>query len=304
MGSPQLAVPSLRAVAKVGQVVGVVTQPPRGRGRGLRIAPSPVAQACEEMGLSPMTPASIRTPEFAARIREMGPDVAVVVAYGKILPPELLAIPALGCVNVHASLLPELRGAAPIQWAIARGHRETGVTLMLMDEGMDTGPILLQRSTAIGARETSLELGERLSRMGADLLEEALPALERGELRPVPQDAARATYAPLLTKEDGKMDWSLDASALADRVRGFSPWPGTYTTARGGRLLITGARATTRKHGIAPGQVLSAGPEGIEVACGQGTLLVTALKPEGRRTMEPAEFLAGHRVAEGDLWGD
>jgi methionyl-tRNA formyltransferase len=169
MGSPELAVPSLRAVSETGQVVGVITQPPRQKGRGRKVAPSAVALECSRMGIEPMTPASVKPPEFLAEFRRLEPDIGVVVAYGQILPTEMLEIPPLGCVNVHASLLPELRGAGPIQWAIARGHTVTGITLMQMDEGMDTGPILLQESTAIQEEETAAQLGLRLSMMGADI---------------------------------------------------------------------------------------------------------------------------------------
>lgn len=304
MGSPELAVPSLRAAGESGELVGVITQPSRKRGRGRKVAPSPVAVECSGMGIVPLTPVSVRETEFVEEFRHLKPDIGVVVAYGKILPPDILEIPVLGCVNVHASLLPGLRGAAPIQWAVARGHTVTGVTLMQMDEGMDTGPILLQESTAIEKEETAVELGKRLSVMGSDILRRGLPALERGELHPVPQDDTRATYAPILKSADGQIDWSSDAVSIANRVRGFAPWPGTYTTWKGKRLLVTAARdlpvSTTQPHG----EVIEAHSGGILVSCGTGTLWLYSLKPEGSREMTAAEFLAGYRLKEGDMLGE
>lgn len=304
MGSPELAVPSLHAAGEAGQVIGVITQPPRRKGRGRKMAHSAVSVECSRMGIEPLFPASIKTPEFIEVFKSLKPDIGVVVAYGKILPPQILEIPPLGCVNVHASLLPELRGAAPIQWAVARGHTVTGVTLMQMDEGMDTGPILLQESTAIGEEETAAQLAQRLSVMASDILRKGLPALEKGELKPIRQDNSRATYAPLLKSTDGLIDWSSDAGTIASRVRGFTPWPGTYTTWRGKRLLITSARAFYVSAPQEPGEVIEAHSGGILVSCGEGTLWLHSLKPEGSREMTAAEFLAGHRMKEGDLLGE
>jgi methionyl-tRNA formyltransferase len=304
MGSPELAVPSLRVVRETGPVVGVITQPPRASGRGRRLTPSPISREAGQWGIEVMTPETLRTPEIKEALLKLKPDIAVVMAYGKILPPDILAVPKLGCVNVHTSILPELRGAAPIQWAIARGYKTTGVTLMQMDAGMDTGPILLQKTTAIGPEETAGELGARLAQMGADLLQEGLPLIERGELLPIEQDNSRATYAPLLTKADGLIDWSLPAEEIANRVRGFSPWPGTYTTRGGSRLLVTRARALEEENQDTPGRILSAQSGGIQVACGSGRLYVLAVKPEGKREMEISEFLAGHKVEPGEILGE
>lgn len=303
MGSPKLAIPSLKAVVESGNVVGVITQPPKASGRGRTVTPSPISNEAESAGLSVMTPAKLKDPELERSLAELRPDIAVVVAYGKILPPTILAIPKLGCVNVHASMLPDLRGAAPIQWAIARGYQQTGVTLMQMDEGMDTGPILLQMTTPIGPEETAGELGERLSHMGADLLREALPLLERGELNPVEQDHSQASYAPLLTKEDGFIDWTLSARKIADRIRGFSPWPGTYTVRAGSRFLITRAKALDENHRFRPGTIMAADYGCIKVACGEGKLDVLAVKPEGKREMDVQEFLAGHKIEPGEVLG-
>jgi len=304
MGSPQLAVPSLRAVAEAGELAAVITQPPRGKGRGRKVTPSAVALECGRMGIEPATPDSLGTPEFQDWLRELHPDLVVVVAYGKILPSSVLKIPRLGCVNVHTSLLPRLRGAAPIQWAIAGGARETGITLMQMDEGMDTGPILLQKKTGIGPEETADILAGRLSILAAGILREGIPSLERGELTPVPQDDSLATYAPILRREDGRIDWSMEARQIANRVHGFSPWPGTYSTLAGKRILITSALALPAPLGGKPGEVLSAGDGKMDIACGKGTLRILTLKPEGKREMTASEFLAGYRLAEGNRFGE
>lgn len=303
MGSPELAVPSFQAVLETGRVVGVVTQPPKSSGRGQKLTPSPVSREAQKADIKVLTPATLRSPETVETIRQLEPDIIVVVAYGKILPPDVLHIPEMGCVNIHASILPRLRGAAPIQWAIARGDTETGVTLMQMDEGMDTGPILLQSRTKIGSKETAGALGTRLAQMGAGLLSKGLPLIARGEITPFEQDESQATYAPLLTKKDGLMDWTLEARELANRVRGFSPWPGTYTTIGGRRLIITMAQAEEGEGGHSPGAVMSAGPDGIQIACGDGILKVLAVKPEGKREMEVGEFLSGHKIEPGEILG-
>ncbi|UCF89175.1 MAG: methionyl-tRNA formyltransferase [bacterium] len=303
MGSPDLAIPSFRAAAQTGHLVGVVTQPPRASGRGQKMTPSPISVEARKRGMEAMTPESLRSPDIEDSLRRLEPDIVVVVAYGKILPPNILALPRLGCVNIHASILPRLRGAAPIQWAIALGYTETGVTLMQMDEGMDTGPILLQRTTPVEDEETAGELGKRLALIGADLLREGLPRLGRGELTPIEQDDSLATYAPLLKKADGLIDWSLPATQIANRVRGFSPWPGTFTTRSGSRLLITRARSLQKDHSLPPGSVVLTGAAGIQVACTDGTLEILAVKPEGKREMAAEEFLSGYKVKEGEVLG-
>ena len=307
MGSPGLAIPSLEAAREVGNLVGVVTQPPKAAGRGRKITPSPVGAKALEWGIEPLVPDSVKTDEFLEIAASLKPDVTLVVAYGKILPTELLAVPRLGCINIHASLLPELRGAAPIQWAIANCLKETGVTLMLMDEGMDTGPMLLKKSTPIGAEETAGELGQRLSVMGAELVGEGLPTLYRGELVPEGQDNSKATYAALLTKEDGRIDFGSDAVQIANRVRGFSPWPGTFTTYGSkidrSRVLVTRAVAVDGSAGSAPGTIEQATNDGITVACGNGSLLITSVKPEGKREMEAGQYISGYSIKPGDILG-
>jgi len=302
MGSPELAVPSLEAVADCGDLVGVITQPPRKRGRGQKTLPSPVALKAGRMGVAVRTPLKIKSEAFLAAFADMKPDLAIVLAYGKILPVAVLSIPNLGCVNVHASILPELRGAAPIQWAIARGYTKTGVTLMQMDEGMDTGPVLLQSETAIGEDENASSLAARLSIMAGDILREGLPKLGGGELTPTPQDNSTATNAPILTKEDGRLDWQMSASEISNRVRGFSPWPGVYTYIGGKRVIITSSIPLDGGK-TAPGEVVAAGKDGIDVSAKSGILRILSLRPEGKRDMTAAEFLAGRRITPGDRLG-
>ncbi|GBE14745.1 MAG TPA: methionyl-tRNA formyltransferase [Proteobacteria bacterium] len=302
MGSPGLAVPALEATFASGDLVGVVTQPPRKKGRGLKVVSSPVALRALQLGFEPVTPSSVRDKNFQAFLLDLHPDLVVVMAYGKILPPEVLAIPRLGCINIHTSLLPELRGAAPIQWAIARGYTATGVTLMQMDEGMDTGPILLQKNVEIGPNETSEQLGKRLACLAAETLLEGIPALAGGELRPEPQDDSRATYAPMLTRKDGRINWSMDSRTIAARMRGFFPWPGAFTTRAGRRLRVTAAVPMAGK-GSPPGTIMRTGEDGIEIACGTGSLMVSRLCPEGKREMGATEFISGYRPMPGERLG-
>jgi methionyl-tRNA formyltransferase len=231
-------------------------------------------------------------------LRDLAPDVQVVVAYGQILPRSVIDIPRHGTVNVHGSLLPRYRGAAPVQWAIVSGERETGVTTMLIDEGLDTGPVLLSRSTPIGPEETAAELEARLAAIGAEVLIETLAGIAAGSLKPAPQDHARATLAPIIKKEDGRIDWSQPAEILARRVRGFHPWPGTFTLWRGQPLKILRARAEAG-HTLAPGE-LAVDRDGVVVGCGERTgLRLLEVQPESRRAMSGAAFAAGLRGAPG-----
>lgn len=304
MGSPDMAIPSLLAASEVGDLVGVITQPPRRKGRGRKEVPSPVAVKAAEMGVETITPGEIKSDGFLELFRALEPDLALVVAYGKILPSRVLSVPRLGCVNVHASLLPELRGAAPIQWAIARGYRTTGVTLMQMDEGMDTGPILMQKKTDIGGDENASSLAGRLSEIAVQIVKEGIPALDEGRLTPTPQDDSNATYAPILKKEDGRIDWQMDSDQVARRVRAFVPWPGVYTHFKGKRLLITGAESMEWTGEEKPGTVIDAGRDGIDIVTGSGIFRIITLRPEGKREMSATEFLAGHIVSFGDTMGE
>ena len=240
MGTPEFSVPSLKRLIVDGhEVAAVFTQPDKPAGRGKHLHAPPVKTLALEHAIAVHQPAKIKTnDEVRAIFETISADACVVVAYGKILPAWMLAIPPLGCINVHASLLPKYRGAAPINWAIANGERETGVTIMQMDVGMDTGPMLALRSIPIGDDETAPELSTRLSQLGAELLSEALPRIQRGEAAPITQDDNEATYAPMLKREDGLIDWRMTATEIANRVRAFQPWPATHTTFRGGRLMI------------------------------------------------------------------
>jgi len=273
-GTPAFALPTLRALLDRHTVVAVVTQPDRPAGRGQRLQPSPVKQLAAARGLPVLQPPRLREPGWAERLRALEPEVAVVVAFGQILPRPILDVPARGSINAHASLLPRYRGAAPIAWAIIRGERETGITTFLMDEGMDTGPTLLRRAIPIGADETAGELAARLAELGAEVLLETLDRLPT--LTPAPQDHAAATLAPRLRKEDGRLDWTRPAGELAARIRAVNPWPGASTTTPVGRLLIWRARAVP---GTGEPGVLSV-RDGLRcVGTGEGLLQPVEVQP-------------------------
>jgi methionyl-tRNA formyltransferase len=300
MGTPAFAVPCLEALSRVADVVLVVTQPDKPQGRGLALTESPVKQLAVERGFPVFQPERARDGRLRDALLQHAPDLALVVAYGKILPADVLAAPRLGCLNVHGSLLPRYRGAAPIQWAIVHGERETGVCLMQMDVGMDTGPVLERRVLAIGENETGGELFERLSRLSGELVESALPRLVAGELRAEPQPAEGATHAPMIKKEDGALDFRQSAQAVHDRARGFYPWPGAYTALAGRRIKVHGTRLAEREGSLgAPGTVLAADPGGIVVACGAGAVRLLELQLEGKRKMDAGAFLAGHPLEAG-----
>lgn len=293
MGSPEFALPSLAACMAHHQVVLAVAQPDKPAGRGKEITRPPVALAADAAGIPVYQPRSARPPEVAERLRATGAELAVVVAYGKILPKGVLEAFPRGCVNVHGSILPAYRGAAPVQWAIIRGETETGVTIMKLDEGMDTGPMLLVRRTAIGDIETAGELAGRLAVIGAEALVEALAAIEAGTAVEEAQDDARATYAPMLEKAHGRVDWSKSAAEIANLVRGVDPWPGATTLLAGEPLKLFGAaRAAGQGE---PGAILSIGPEGALVAAGDGAVRIAELQAPGKRRMGAAELARGLR---------
>jgi methionyl-tRNA formyltransferase len=298
MGSPQFAIPTLRALMQGYQVVGVVTQPDRPSGRGRQLQPPPVKVLAQAHGLPVLQPASLRSPEAVAALQALHPDVIVVAAFGQILRPAVLDLPPFGCLNVHASLLPRWRGAAPISAAILAGDETAGITIMRMDPGLDTGPILRQDSLPIAPDDTSESLGEKLARLGADLLLDTLPDWLAGRIEPQPQDDALATFAPQLEKEQGHIDWSEPADAIARRVRAFHPWPGTFTTWQGAPLRILRASAESSSvpsEGRTPPGTVVATPEGPTVATGRGWLRLIEVQPAGKRPMPADAFVRGAR---------
>lgn len=301
MGSPEFAVPALRALLAQHEVALVVTQPDKPAGRGKKLQPPPVKVVAEEAGVPVMQPRSARPPEVAAALRATGAELGVVVAYGKILPPAVLEAFPRGCINIHTSILPAYRGAAPIQRAVMDGQTETGVTIMQLDEGMDTGPVLLMKRVAIGERETAGELFERLAPLGAAAMLEAIAGLEGGTIEPRAQEHAAATHAAMLTKEDGVIDWSLPAARVASRARGVDPWPGAMTTCGGERLKLFGAEAVAGEG--APGEVLRLDADGLVVACGEGACRFAELQAAGRKRMSAAAFAAGRAISVGTVLG-
>jgi methionyl-tRNA formyltransferase len=299
LGSGSFAIPSLTALQDAGhEVAAVVTQPDKEKGRGRTVTPPPVKPVAQERGLSVLQPRRVKEPDAQAALRALAPDVQVVVAYGQILPTSVIEIPRLRTVNLHGSLLPRYRGAAPVQWAIVRGERETGVSTMLIDAGLDTGPTLLARAEPIRDDDTADVLEARLASLGASVLLETLAGLEAGTLTAVPQDHARATLAPIIRKEDGVIDWTAPADAIERRVRGFHPWPGAGTTLAGRGLRVLRARAADG--GGDPGTVVAVDREGVHVACGAGTRLVLLdVQPESKRAMAASAFAQGARLAPG-----
>lgn len=296
MGTPTFAVKSLEACLRLGEVVAVVTQPDKPKGRGQELSVSAVKAFAQTQHLPVLQPQKVRGTNFADELRALRPDVAVVTAYGKILPTDVLDAPVHGCVNVHASLLPRFRGAAPIQWAIASGDVRTGVCLMKMDEGMDTGTVIDRAELPIGATDTSATLHDALAALGGTLLERSLLPYLEGRLTPVPQPTDGVVMAPMIKKEDGALVWSRPAIELERRLRAFTPWPGAFTTLGGALFKVHSAQVRTG-HG-APGTVLSL-DEGIEVACGEGSLVLTSVQLEGKRTMSAKEFLTGRALEVG-----
>lgn len=302
-GTPEFAVPSLQALLDgPDQVVGVVCQPDRPAGRGQRLQPPPIKLLAERHGMPVAQPTKLKTDEFPALLSDWAPELAVVAAYGRILPKTILALPPLGCINVHASLLPKYRGAAPIQAALLAGETQTGVTIMRMNERMDEGDVLLQRSTPIGADETYGELQARLAVRGAEALMEALAELHAGRLPAAPQDHAAATYAGLIRKEQGAIDWAQPAVRIVCAVRAFNPWPSAYTMHAGRLLKVHRARALAASPAAAAGTVIAVGPD-IRVATGDGVVAIDELQLEGRRAMTAAEFARGGGLAIGDRLG-
>jgi methionyl-tRNA formyltransferase len=301
LGTPAFAVPTLERTVQAGHdVVAVLTQPDRPRGRGQQPAPPPVKEAALRLGLPVYQPERVRRPEAVEQLRSFGADAMVVVGYGQIIPQVVIDLAPLGIINVHASLLPKYRGAGPIQWAIVNGETRTGVTTMRINAGLDTGDMLLKTETEIGPEETAVELGSRLAVMGADLLVETLAGLAAGTIVPEPQDDSQATLAPLLKKEDGRIDWSAPATAIHNRVRGLQPWPGGFTTFRGQTLSVLRTRVAGVGQG-APGRIVSLRP--LLVTSGDGTLEIAEVQMEGRKRMAAADFVNGQRVRLDEVLG-
>jgi len=298
LGTPDFAVPSLQALAGAGhEVPCVVCQPDRPAGRAQALREPATKRWARERGIPVRQPEKVRDGRLAADLARLSPDLLAVAAYGRILGTDLLQLAPHGAVNLHGSLLPRYRGAAPIQWAVAEGERETGVSIMQMDEGLDTGDVLLQRVLPIAPEDTAETLSPRLARLGGEALVEALRLVERGEVVPVRQDAARATLAPILTREHGRVDWTLPARRIRDRLRGFAPWPGAWTTLEGKVLKILAAGAEEVRGPTAPpGSAFKISGRGLGVLCGGETaLLVTEVQPEGRRPQGALEFMNGLR---------
>jgi methionyl-tRNA formyltransferase len=305
-GTPAFAVPSLRhLIAQPDfRVEVVVTQPDRPRGRGQETASSPVKDAAVAAGIPVYQPEKIKSEEAYDYFKRLAPDVVVIIAYGQIISQRLIDIPRLGWINLHASLLPGYRGAAPINWAIVNGETRTGLTTMRIDAGLDTGPMLLRREVDIGPDETAPELAARLAELGAPLIAETQRKLDRSEIAPVAQDNSQATFAPILKKDDGRIDWSLSAHKIHNRIRGLQPWPGAFTTFRGKNCQIWGKPLKPISAGGTPGVLLPTREDGLLVICGGGTVLrVERVQLEGRSRVTDGEFMNGARIVPGESFG-
>jgi methionyl-tRNA formyltransferase len=304
MGTPELARVSLEALLaeRSFQIVGVVTQPDRPSGRDLKVTPSPVKTLALNRGVRVLQPERARDALFIEELRQWQPQLIVVAAYGQILPKAILEVPQHGCINVHTSLLPRYRGAAPIQWAILNGDAETGVTIMRMDEGMDTGPIISRQSTPISPEDDGQTLRDRLAKVGAELLVRTIPDYVSGKLKPVPQPSEGMSYAKKIKKEDGLIDWTQSARVIWNRVRGLAPWPGAFTRLPGTNELLKIWDARVAPGAGAPGSILLANKEGIVVACGEAALQIRSLQRAGGRRLSAQEFLAGNTLRVGQVF--
>jgi methionyl-tRNA formyltransferase len=307
-GTPQFAVPTLRRLLDSShRVTGVITQPDRPRGRGHKITHAPVKALALERGIPVFQPDRLKPPEVADTLRRWQPDLGVVAAYGRIIPEHLLTIPRFGTINVHASLLPKYRGAAPVHRAVTNGESETGVTIMRVVKELDAGSMFAKVTRPIGPDETSDVVETALAEMGADLLVTVVEQLAAGSAREEPQDDRQATYAPRLTKEEGLVDWTQSASEIHNRVRGLYPWPHAYTFFTGARLILLRSAVANRRPGSSdtrPGTILEVTPEAMYVATGDGELMILEVQPEGRRAMRVHDFLLGHRLAAGEAFSE
>ena len=305
MGTPDFALISLDKLIKNGYIINtVITQPDRPKGRGKKVQQPPVKELALKAGIDVLQPERVKDPEFIKALKDLRPDIIIVVAYGQILPEEIIKMPPLGCINVHASLLPKLRGAAPINWCIINGESRTGITTMYMDRGMDTGDILLQRATGIGDHETAGQLHDRLSALGADLLTETLKGIEKCSVARKAQDHSVATYAPQLNRETGRVDWSKDAQSIYNLIRGTNPWPGCYTRYRQQRMKLWGAKVLDEDSSGTPGEIAKATAGGLVVQTGRGRLLLTEVQMPSSRRMTVDEYIRGNLVKTGCVLGE
>jgi methionyl-tRNA formyltransferase len=302
MGTPDFGVPSLKALHAGGHTIAlVVTRPDRPKGRGRKVLPPPVKTQAIELGLDTIQPKSLKTREFEDHVRSLKPDFLIVAAFGHILTQSILSLPRIGTINVHASLLPKYRGAAPINWAIINGEKETGVTTMLMDKGLDTGHILLTAKEPITAEDTAATLHDRLAVLGANLLVKTLDAFANDTIRPVAQDHSQATYAPMLSKHDGRIDWNKPAETLEPLIRGMTPWPGAYTFHGNKRLKIFKAKSIARNVKQPPGSVLKSFPDELQIATAKGALSVVEIQGPSGKHLFIKDFLRGYKIPPGTI---
>lgn len=300
MGTPDFSVPALEALVKGGhEVIAAVTQPDKPKGRGKAVQMTPVKEKALELGIPVYQPSRVRDPEFVEFFRSLNPDAVVVVAFGQILPKAILDIPRYGCINIHASLLPKYRGAAPIQWAVIDGEKETGITTMYMNEGLDTGDMLERTVIPLDEKETGGSLHDKLSAAGGRLILSTLKGLEEGTLKGIPQGDGETCYAKMLKKSLGDIDWSMDAEAIERLIRGLNPWPSAYTCLNGKTLKIWEADVQNRDYGVAPGTIAEAGKDELVVQTGKGSLILRSVQLEGKKRMDIPSFLRGYSVDEG-----
>ena len=302
MGTPDFAIPSLAVlIASNNTILGVITQPDRPKGRGKKLQPPPIKTLALQHGLPLLQPEKVKEENFIQWLKGKKPDIIVVIAFGQILPPKILRIPLYGCINLHASLLPKYRGAAPINWTLINGEETTGVTTILMNEWVDSGDILLQRETKIEQKDDALTLSQRLSILGAKLLLETINQLKRGTLTPMPQNHSKASYAPVLKKEDGHIEWGRDAQAIHNQIRGTLPWPGAFTNLKTKLLKIFKSEVIENETRDLPGVISQVSLEGIKVATSKGYLLLTEIQLQDRKKMQAAEFLRGNPIPIGTM---
>ena len=300
MGTPDCSVPALEALVEGGhEVVAAITQPDKPKGRGKAVLMTPVKEKAMELGIPVYQPVKVREPEFVEKLRQMEPDAIVVVAFGQILPKSILEIPRYGCVNIHASLLPKYRGAAPIQWAVIDGERESGVTTMFMNEGLDTGDMLEKEAVTLDPKETGGSLHDKLSAIGGRLILSTLKGLEDGTLKGTPQTDEGTCYAKMLKKSLGDIDWTMDAAAIERLIRGLNPWPSAYTCLHGKTLKIWDGDVLEREYGVEPGTVAEVAKDRLVVQTGQGSLAIRSLQLEGKKRMDAGDFLRGYAVEAG-----